>query len=83
MRIEQKFSLLCALAMLAQIFTISSIPFEIAEPWDKVWHPGADSATRVRFSRDVILEGKPLPAGEYQFICSIHPTLMVGTLKVQ
>src|SRR5687767_12746547 len=28
-------------------------------PWDKVWHPGADSATRVRFSRDVVLEGKP------------------------
>jgi hypothetical protein len=34
-------------------------------PWDKVWHPGADSATRIRFSRDVVLEGKPLPAGEY------------------
>ena len=44
MRIEQKFSLLCALAMLAQIFTISSIPFEIAEPWDKVWHLLAYSA---------------------------------------
>jgi hypothetical protein len=34
-------------------------------PWDAVWHPGADSATRVRFSRDVLLEGKPLRAGEY------------------
>jgi len=34
-------------------------------PWDNVWHPGADSATRVRFSRDVLLEGKPLPDGEY------------------
>ena len=34
-------------------------------PWDKVWHPGADSASRIRFSRDVVLEGKPLPAGEY------------------
>ena len=38
MRIEQKFSLLCAAAMLAQIFTLGSIPFEIAEPWDKLWH---------------------------------------------
>jgi hypothetical protein len=33
--------------------------------WDAIWHPGADSATRVRFSHDVLLEGKPLPAGEY------------------
>ena len=34
-------------------------------PWDAVWHPGADSATRVRFNHDVLLEGKPLSAGEY------------------
>jgi hypothetical protein len=34
-------------------------------PWDQVWHPGADSATRVTFSHDVLLEGKPLHAGEY------------------
>ncbi|HXG69335.1 MAG TPA: DUF2911 domain-containing protein [Gemmatimonadaceae bacterium] len=34
-------------------------------PWDSVWHPGADSATRVRFRRDVLIEGKPLRAGEY------------------
>jgi Protein of unknown function (DUF2911) len=34
-------------------------------PWDSVWHPGADSATRVTFSHDVVLEGKPLRAGEY------------------
>jgi cytochrome c oxidase subunit II len=25
----------------------------------------------------------PLPAGDYKFECSIHPTLMFGTLKVQ
>lgn len=34
-------------------------------PWDAIWHPGADSATRVSFNRDVLIEGKPLPAGEY------------------
>ena len=34
-------------------------------PWDSVWHPGADSATRIRFSRDVLVEGHPLRAGEY------------------
>jgi cytochrome c oxidase subunit 2 len=26
---------------------------------------------------------QPLPAGDYEFICSIHPDLMTGTLKVQ
>src|SRR3954469_21235715 len=34
-------------------------------PWDSVWHPGADSATRIRFSHDVLLEGHALRAGEY------------------
>ena len=34
-------------------------------PWDCVWHTGADSATRIRFDNDVLIEGKPLRAGEY------------------
>jgi hypothetical protein len=34
-------------------------------PWDSVWHPGADSATRITFSKDVLIEGKPLRAGAY------------------
>ena len=34
-------------------------------PWDSVWHPGADSATRITVSRDVMLEGHALKAGEY------------------
>ena len=33
--------------------------------WEVVWHPGADSATRVTFSRDVKLEGRDVKAGEY------------------
>ena len=33
--------------------------------WRKVWNPGADSATTVEFSRDVLVEGQPLPAGPY------------------
>jgi hypothetical protein len=33
--------------------------------WDVIWHPGADSATRVTFSRDVKLEGRDVKAGEY------------------
>jgi hypothetical protein len=34
-------------------------------PWDSVWHPGADSATRVVFDHDVTIEGHALKAGEY------------------
>jgi hypothetical protein len=34
-------------------------------PWDSVWHPGADSATRISFDHDVLLEGRPVKAGEY------------------
>lgn len=34
-------------------------------PWDSVWHPGADSATRVTFNHDVMIEGQKLEAGEY------------------
>ena len=34
-------------------------------PWDSVWHPGADSATRITFAHDVLLEGNAVKAGEY------------------
>lgn len=34
-------------------------------PWDSVWHPGADSATRVTFDHDVLIAGEKLSAGEY------------------
>ncbi|MFN2638100.1 MAG: DUF2911 domain-containing protein [Gemmatimonadaceae bacterium] len=34
-------------------------------PWDSVWHPGADSATRLRFNHDLLIEGRSLRAGEY------------------
>lgn len=34
-------------------------------PWDSVWHPGADSATRISFDRPVLLEGREVRAGEY------------------
>jgi hypothetical protein len=34
-------------------------------PWDSVWHPGADSATRLVLDHDVMLEGHSLKAGEY------------------
>ena len=34
-------------------------------PWDSVWHPGADSATRISFDHPVRLEGQDVSAGEY------------------
>jgi hypothetical protein len=34
-------------------------------PWDSIWHPGADSATLISFNHDVVVEGKPVKAGEY------------------
>ncbi len=34
-------------------------------PWDSIWHPGADSATRITFNHDVVVEGKMLQAGAY------------------
>ena len=33
--------------------------------YGNIWHPGADSATRVSFSHDLLLEGKEVKAGEY------------------
>ena len=33
--------------------------------WDSIWHPGADSATRVAFDRDVQVEGHAVQHGEY------------------
>jgi hypothetical protein len=34
-------------------------------PWDSIWHPGADSATTITISRDIVLEGRPVGAGQY------------------
>ncbi len=33
--------------------------------WERIWHPGADSATRISFSHDVLLEGQRVSAGIY------------------
>jgi hypothetical protein len=34
-------------------------------PWGEVWTPGADDATRIRFSKDVVLAGHEVAAGTY------------------
>jgi hypothetical protein len=33
--------------------------------WNAIWHPGADSATRISLDHDVLIENQPLAAGEY------------------
>lgn len=33
--------------------------------WNAVWNPGADSATTITSSREILVEGQPLPAGRY------------------
>lgn len=33
--------------------------------WDTIWHPGADSASRISFDKDVVLEGRSLSRGDY------------------
>lgn len=39
--------------------------FGVLVKWDSIWHPGADSASRIRFDKDVVLQDKPLLKGEY------------------
>jgi Protein of unknown function (DUF2911) len=39
--------------------------FGYVEPYDKVWRTGANSATVIKFSNDVSMEGHKVPAGEY------------------
>ena len=34
-------------------------------PYDAVWRAGADEASTITFSKDVKVEGKPVPAGTY------------------
>jgi hypothetical protein len=34
-------------------------------PYDRVWRTGADEATTITFSADVLVEGEALPAGTY------------------
>lgn len=34
-------------------------------PYDTIWNPGADQATAIAFTRDVHVNGQPVPAGKY------------------
>ena len=43
-------------------------------PWGQVWHPGANEATTISLSRNVLIEGKPLAAGDYTLWAIPDPT---------
>ena len=34
-------------------------------PYDSIWNPGANEATRIEISEDILIEGEPLAAGKY------------------
>ena len=34
-------------------------------PYDQMWRTGANQATKISFSKDVVFAGKPVPAGSY------------------
>src|SRR5688572_1232220 len=34
-------------------------------PYDELWRTGANAATKITFSTDVVVGGEPLPAGSY------------------
>ena len=34
-------------------------------PYDSIWNPGANEATRIEISEDVTIDGQPLAAGKY------------------
>ena len=36
-------------------------------PFNKVWRAGANEATKITFSTNVVIDGKKLPAGTYSF----------------
>ncbi len=40
---------------------------------DEIWTPGANRATTLELSRDVILEGQPVPAGKYSLWLTTPP----------
>ncbi len=42
------------------------------EPYNKVWRAGANAATTFEVDKDVMVEGKTLPAGKYAFF--VMPT---------
>jgi len=41
-------------------------------PFDKVWRTGANAATWIEISKDLSIEGEPLPSGKYSLFTIPH-----------
>ncbi|HTK22302.1 MAG TPA: DUF2911 domain-containing protein, partial [Mucilaginibacter sp.] len=39
-------------------------------PYDKLWRAGANEATMFETDKDIVVEGKKLPAGKYSFFAT-------------
>ncbi|MGE0354533.1 MAG: DUF2911 domain-containing protein [Gemmatimonadales bacterium] len=42
-------------------------------PWGEVWTPGANAATTFEVSRDITLDGHPVPKGKYSVWMDVEP----------
>ncbi len=47
-------------------------------PYGQVWRAGANAATKITFSKDVVIDNNPVPAGSYAFF--VEPTATTWTL---
>jgi hypothetical protein len=56
------------------------------EPFGQVWRTGANAATTIEFDKDVLIEGKKLPAGTYSLFTIPDPkewTIIFNKVPVQ
>ncbi len=49
-------------------------------PFDKLWQAGANNATTIEFSTEVIINGTKVPAGKYSFFILLEESKKAATL---
>jgi len=51
-------------------------------PFEKLWRAGANNATTVEFSTEVVVKGTKVPAGKYSYFILIEESTKVATLVI-